>query len=167
MSDFDRIGPRNRIENIEVDEIQAIEDFCDSVKDKTPEEQLEAVRQFLQDNLLNALNPRASVPVDVKRRIWDQDTIKPLSTVFKDKYGVCLDWHVVGKSILDKLGVEAIFQVGRPPWGGPAHTYLDVKLGGKWRIFDPFAEQYLRDQGKEGKLFPREYYEKSFSRKKQ
>ncbi len=157
MSDFERVGPRNRIENIEVDESQVIENLCEAIKELPPEQQLVAVQEFLQHNLLNALKPKVQIPKDVEARIWDQRTVKALTTVLDDRYGVCLDWHVVGQAILNKLGIETIFQIGQVP-GGAAHTYLDVNVNGKWQVFDPFADQYLKDRGYDGGLFQQGYY---------
>lgn len=157
MSDLDRIGPRNRIRHIEIDEVSAIEELCGAIRDMPPNMQLDAVREFLNNNLLNALDPGVDIPKDVEARVWNQRTTKALSTVLNDKYGVCLDWHVVGQAILNKLGIETIFQVGEIEHG-PKHTYLDVKINNKWEIFDPFAEDYLRARGYSGKQFQKGYY---------
>ena len=157
MSDFERIGPRNKIENIEVDEVQIVDDLCDAIRGYPKRKQLKAISDFLNMHLLNALESNAKIPQEIKNRVWDQQTTKALSTVLKDRWGVCLDWHVVGQAILNKLGIETVFQVGRIP-RGPAHTYLDVKLDEKWEVFDPFAERYLRDQGVKGKQFQGAYY---------
>ena len=128
-------------------------------------DQLDAVRIFLQKNLLNALKLNTKLPPEIKSRVWDQKTTKALSIVMKDRYGVCLDWHVVGQVILNKLGIQTIFQVGKVSQG-PYHTYLDVNIDGVWEIFDPFAEQYLADRGVVGKQFQQEYYRNSNTHKK-
>ena len=87
-----------------------------------------------------------------------------MSQVFQDKYGVCLDWHIVAHAVLGKLGVESVFRTGRVP-NSPGHTYLDVKIDRKWEIFDPFAEKYLEDVGYKGNKFQDEYYKDSFTKK--
>ena len=167
MSDFkELVGPRNRIRNIEIDEVQAVENLCEAARGMPERQQLEVVEEFLQRNMLNALNPNAQISPEIRKRVWDQKTTKALSIVLEDRYGVCLDWHVVGQAILNKLGIETVFQVGKVA-DGPAHTYLDVKIEDKWEIFDPFARQYLADRGVSGKQFQSEYYLNSKAYKKE
>ncbi len=154
----------NKIENIEIDEVEEIEKFCDAKMLYKPErEKLNAVREFLRTHLRNAMNRNEKIPEDILKRIWDQDSPKKMSQVLQDQYGVCLDWHVVGHAILGKLGVESVFRTGRVP-NGPGHTYLDVKINGKWEIFDPFAEKYLEDVGSKGTQFQDAYYKDSFTK---
>ncbi len=153
----------HKIHNIEIDTVQEIEDFCTSeVLWKPKAEQLEAVHEFLEEHLRNAICPNVYIEKKIHDRIWDQESVKKLSQIFKDQqgYGVCLDWHAVAQVILEKLGIETIFRVGTVP-GGPAHTYLDVKIDGWWKIFDPFAERYLYDTGQGGERFQSEYYKES------
>lgn len=155
----------NKIENIEIDEVEEIEKFCDAeILYKPQREKLDAVRGFLRDHLRNALNRNEKIPEDILKRIWDQDSIKKMSQVFQDKYGVCLDWHVVAHAVLGRLGIESVFRTGRIP-NGPGHTYLDVKIDRKWEIFDPFAEKYLEDVGSKGTQFQDAYYKDSFTKK--
>jgi hypothetical protein len=159
MSD-EKLEETKSIENIEIDDVAVIDEFCTKVGDKTEREKLDATNVFLQTHLKNALSDNAVMPKDVKERIWDQDTPKKLSQVFSDKYGVCLEWHAAGKAVLDKLGIETVFRVGTVP-DGPTHTYLDVKIDGNWEVFDPFAEQYIKELGGTGKRFQKEYYKNS------
>jgi hypothetical protein len=153
-----------KIENIEVDDVAVIDEFCSKVSSKSEREKLDAVRSFLKDNLKNALKEGADIPEDVQRRIWDQKTPKKLSQVFQDKYGTCLDWHAAGYVVLNKLGIETVFRSAYIP-GGPGHTYLDVKIDNKWEVSDPFAEQYIKDCGGTGGRFQREYYRDSNAEK--
>ncbi len=153
----------HQIENIEIDNVEEIENFCTAdMTFKSKREQLNAVREFLKSHLHNALDQKAQITDDVSKRIWDQETTKKLSQVIQDKYGVCLEWHVVASTLLSKLGVENVFKTGRVP-NGPGHTYLDVKIDKKWEIFDPFAEKYLEDLGHNGNKFQNEYYKDSLS----
>ncbi|MCX6755548.1 MAG: hypothetical protein NT068_03395 [Candidatus Nomurabacteria bacterium] len=151
-----------RIENIEIDQVAIVEKFAEDIMWKSKREQLEATREFLRKNLKNALNPKEKVPDDIQKRIWDQDKTKTLSTVFNDKYGVCVEWHVVGQVVLNKVGMETVFKTGYV--GGVGHTYLDVKIDKKWEIFDPFAEKFLEDIGQKGSTFQDEYYKDSTSK---
>jgi len=145
--------------------VEEIENFCDAEMLYKPQrEQLNAVRDFLRTHLRNALNKNEKIPEDILKRIWDQDAAKKMSQVFQDKYGVCLDWHIVAHAVLGKLGVESVFRTGRVP-NSPGHTYLDVKIDRKWEIFDPFAEKYLEDVGYKGNKFQDEYYKDSFTKK--
>ena len=158
-------GRPERIENIEIDQVQAIENFCQQRDAQSEREKLTSVRIFLRTVLRNAIAPGVRIPPEVESRIWDQETIKKLSQVFTDRYGVCVEWHVVGQVILKRIGIEAIFRTGVIP-GAPGHTYLDVKIDGQWEIFDPFAEKYLEDIGHQGqKQFQEEYYRDSLTRK--
>lgn len=156
--------PKLKIENIEIDEVQVVESFVEEHLYKPQQEQLEAVRSFLISHLKNALNPRDKVPKEIEDRIWDQESVKQLSLVLQDQYGVCVEWHVVSQVLLNRVGIETVFRIGEIP-NAPLHTYLDVKIDRTWQIFDPFAERYLADVGSTGTQFQDEYYKDSFSKK--
>lgn len=152
------------IENIELDQVAVVDDFCEKISFNTKREQLDLTRSFLQANLKNLLTIKDKVDQAILERIWDQKTIKKLSTVFDDKYGVCLEWHVVAQVVLNKVGIEAVFRTGQIP-NEPEHTYLDVKIDGRWEVFDPFAENYLKEGGYTGSKFQDGYYTDSFTHK--
>jgi hypothetical protein len=128
------------------------------------ESKLNVTREFLKENMKNALTEPA-MPTDIARRVWDQSTGKTLSEVLELKYGVCLDYHVVAAVLLSKLNIQTLFQTGEVP-NGPKHTYLDVlnPETNQWEIFDPFAEDYLKANGSAGKTFQNAYYTNSKTR---
>ncbi len=70
---------------------------------------------------------------------------------------MCLDYNILGKAIFDKLGIPAELKVG-DIGQGPKHTFLDIQIAGKWVIFDPFAEVFLKERGSNSTLFQDEYY---------
>ncbi|MFC1624774.1 transglutaminase domain-containing protein [Patescibacteria group bacterium] len=168
MNDLATEIPNNeaeRISNIEIDEVTEINDYCETIINKTEREKLDAVGNFLKNHLINALKEGVQMAKEVEQRVFNQEKPKKLSQVLEDKWGVCLDWNAVGKAMLDKLGIENVFRTGQYP-GGPKHTYLDVKINDNWEIFDPFAEQYIKDNGGTGTRFQWIYYIDSNAEKK-
>ncbi len=152
-----------KIENIEIDFVPEIEEFCSTdLQFDKKSDQLLAIQDFLESHLLNALHStRSRIPNEVLQRIQDQKNTKTLSQVFKDKYGVCLEWCVVAHTVLQKLGIESVFRTALIA-GAPGHCYLDVKIDGWWQIFDPFAIKYIKDIGATGDRFQSGYYRESF-----
>lgn len=160
--------PTERVLYLELDEIPDVEEFVVGIKNLPIEEQLDRVSDFIKSKFKNAISPHnKNLPQEEKdkiQRVLKQEP-KKLSEALCLEYGVCVEYHVLGKSIFDKLGIPCKFQKGRVP-GGPGHTFLDIQMNGKWQIFDPFAEVYLSDAGRPDlKLLTPGYYESSESKK--
>ena len=155
---------------IAVDEIPEVNAFVAEIKALSLREQLARTREFVQSRFRNWLSPRLGKlsPDEAARlaRARDQDEVRPLSECLRLGFGVCVEYHVLAKVVIDKLGIQCEFKVCEVPGAG-GHTFLDVCVGGKWGIFDPFAEVYLRDHGAEGKLLDARYYRTSRTREQQ
>lgn len=152
---------KTTILHIEVDEIPKVDAFVEEIRDLSVEEKLERVSDFIKSNFKNAISPSVrDLPSEEREKvnkILDQRNIKKLSECLELGYGVCVEYHVLGKSIFDKLGIPCEFKTGKVE-GGPGHTFLDIQVDGKWQIFDPFAEVYLKERGSSAKLFNPVYY---------
>lgn len=157
-----------KIRNIELDEVPEVNSFVQQVISLPVDEQLELTSAFIKSKLKNAmpLNARElSVEEQAKiKKVFDQVTPKKLSQCLENGYGVCLDYNALGKLIFDKLGIPAEFKVGMMD-SGPKHTYLDINVGGAWKIFDPFAEVFMQERGSKSKLFHNDYYYDSATNK--
>ncbi len=164
---FDLEKPNERVLHIEIDEIPDIEKLVTGIRLLPIEEQLIGVSLFIKSKFKNALSPHnKNLPQEEKDKIQQVLTQEPkkLSEALCLGYGVCVEYHVLGKSIFDKLGIPCKFQTGWVP-GGPGHTFLDIQVGGKWQIFDPYAEVYLSDAGRPDlKLLTPGYYDSSESK---
>lgn len=155
-----------KIINITLDEPEMVMSFVKSLKEKglNQERMVVPVSDFIKKSLKNAMNPAyKNAGNEVRDKIlwvYNQGKEKSLSSVLENGYGVCLDFHALAAKIFSLLGIRYEFKVGSLPIG-PKHTYLDIYIDGKWRIFDPFAEVCLSDEGKEAGLFTKEYYSES------
>ncbi len=153
-----------RILHIEMDEVPEVSTFVQEVASLSVGEQIQRTSDFIKFQFKNAISPsNRSLPPEEQekiRKIFDQSTPKKLSECLGG-YGVCVEYHVLGKNIFDKLGIPAEFKTVKIE-GGPSHTYLDIEVDGAWQIFDPFAEVYLSDAGNtRSRLFSSDYYKSS------
>lgn len=150
-----------KILHIEIDEIPEVDTFIHSIESLSIEEKLEKVSEFIKSKFKNAISPDArNLPPAEREKIsevFDQKNMRKLSRCLELGYGVCVEYHVLGKAIFDKLGIPCEFKTGRLQ-GGPGHTFLDIQIDGKWHIFDPFAEVYMNERGSSSKLFHPDYY---------
>lgn len=108
---------------------------------------------------------KKSLPLEEQKKVdsmLNQQSIKTLSSVLSNEYGLCVDFHALACAILRKLNVIYFFRIGRIPGVPASHTYLDVLVDGEWKIYDPFAEVFKKDGGN----MPDEYYKGSYSRLK-
>ncbi|MDD5725952.1 MAG: hypothetical protein PHC53_00870 [Patescibacteria group bacterium] len=161
--------PREKILHLEIDEVPEVDEFVGRVKDLPIEEQLVEVSKFIKSNFKNAISPHTDkLPKEEREkvnRVLRQEP-KTLSGALCLEYGVCVEYHVLGKAILDKLSIPCKFKKGVVA-GSPGHTFLDVQVNGAWQIFDPFAEVYLSDLGRPDlKRFDPIYYKSSETKKK-
>lgn len=166
ISNLDGEKPLERILYLEIDTTPEIEEFVSEIVNLSTEEKLIKVSEFIKSKFKNAISPH-NIKLSKKelqkiQRVLKQEP-KKLSKALSLEYGVCVEYHVLGKAIFDKLGIPCEFKKGRMP-GGSGHTFLDVQINGEWQIFDPFAEVYLNDTGEHNlKLLSPVYYESSKS----
>lgn len=154
-----------KILHITIDEVPAVAAFVASIKGLPIEEQIAQTSRFIQLSFINALSPNNISLLDGELGV-KLSAEKTLSEALALQYGVCVEYHVLGKTIFDQLDIPCKFQSGRLSGEGPGHTYLDVQVNGKWQIFDPFAEVYLRDMGRPDlKLLAAGYYAASETKK--
>lgn len=149
--------------HIEMDEVPAVDEFVASVAMLPVREQVSLAGAFIKSQFKSAMPPDSTVfsPEEKAQiaQVFDQGKVKKLSTCVGG-YGVCVEYHVLGKAIFDKLGIPNEFMIGRVD-GGLSHTYLDIQIDGRWEIFDPFAEVYLSDRKSTATRFMADYYTKS------
>lgn len=150
-----------KILHIEIDEIPEVDIFINNIESLPIEEKLEKVSEFIKSKFKNAISPDArNLPAEERKKIdevFDQKKSRKLSRCLELGYGVCVEYHVLGKAIFDKLGIPCEFKTGRLE-NGPGHTFLDIQIDVKWGIFDPFAEVYMSERGSSSKLFHPDYY---------
>lgn len=152
-----------RVLHIEMDHVPAVDEFVASVVMLPVREQVSLTGAFIKSQFKSAMPPDSTVLSPEERaqvaQVFDQGKAKKLSTCVGG-YGVCVEYHALGKAIFDKLGIPNEFMIGRVE-GGLSHTYLDIQIDGKWEIFDPFAEVYLSDRKSSATRFMVDYYTKS------
>lgn len=155
--------------HIELDEIPEVDAFVEEIRKIPLTEQLARISVFIGLKLKNgikALREKKSLPPEEHEKIdrmLNQQSIKTLSSVLSNEYGLCVDFHALACSILRKLNVIHFFRIGRIPYVSASHTYLDVLVNGRWQIYDPFADVFKKDGGN----MPDEYYKGSYSRLRQ
>lgn len=157
-----------KILHIELDETPEVDYFVHEIKELSVREQIVRTSEFIKSKLKNAISPDSRTLPSAEQakiaRVLRQDEGIRLSEVLQLGYGVCVEFHALGKLVFDKLGIPCEFKTGSIG-RGPDHTYLDIEVDSEWEIFDPFAEVYLRDIGHpESKLFHEGYYRSSNSR---
>ncbi len=152
-----------RVLHIEMDDVLAVDEFVASIATLPVREQVSLAGAFIKSQFKSAIPPDSTVLSPEEKmqvaKVFDQRTVKKLSACVGG-YGVCVEYHALGKAIFDKLGIPNEFMIGRVD-GGLSHTYLDIQVDGQWEIFDPFAEVYLSDRKSPGTRFMADYYTKS------
>lgn len=161
-SDVEPKEPK-RVLHIEMDDVPAVDEFVTSIASLPVREQVSLAGAFIKSQFKSAMPPDPSRLSSEEQaqiaQVFDQRTTKKLSSCVGG-YGVCVEYHVLGKAIFDKLGIPNEFMTGRVE-GGLSHTYLDIQIDGQWEIFDPFAEVYLSDRKSTATRFMADYYTKS------
>ena len=156
-----------RIRNILIDDIPEVNAEVQKMKGQPMREQVARVSAFIKSKFRNAMpaDKGKLSEADYKRieKVFDQTTPKKLSECITLGFGVCLEFHVLGKAFFDKLGIPAEFKNGGLGHG-PKHTYLDILVESVWEVFDPFAEVYMEERGQENKRFHPGYYTESRTR---
>lgn len=149
--------------HIEMDDVPAVDEFVTSIASLPVREQVSLAGAFIKSQFKSAMPPDPSRLSSEEQaqiaQVFDQRTTKKLSSCVGG-YGVCVEYHALGKAIFDRLGIPNEFMTGKVD-GGLSHTYLDVQVDGQWEIFDPFAEVYLSDRKSAGTRFMADYYTKS------
>lgn len=152
-----------RLLHIELDEVPAVNEFVASIVAHPVRDQVLLTGEFIKSQMKSAMPPDSVVLTPEEReqitQVFDQGKVKLLSACIGG-YGVCVEYHALGKAIFDKLGIPNEFMIGRVE-GGLSHTYLDIQVDGQWEIFDPFAEVYLSDRKSTATRFMADYYTKS------
>jgi len=110
--------PVEKVLYIEIDKIPEVENFIDEIKNLPIEEQLGKVSDFIKSKFKNAISPHnKNLPQEEKDKIQKvlKQEPKKLSEALCLGYGVCVEYHALGKTIFDKLGIPCKFQKGSVP----------------------------------------------------
>lgn len=144
-----------------IDQGQWLDELRNQIKEANPqtdEEKIVLVEQIVTGSLKDAIHARKNPDEYMQHQqaidaaLTDSPT--NISTIIEGGYGVCRDFHALGLTGLEEMGMEATFH-GNAKY---RHTFLEVKKDGNWEPFDPFAKVYFQNEDGNPRLFPQDCY---------